>query len=582
MDLSTPLGAMALAFEPLVLMSPWKPVLLLVTLCAWAWVVSTVYDKHAARFFLPREMWNAIHLFSALLALAVAVLMPLKGELSFWVGWVAMVVILIGDLVAYAVVANRDERVPADFRIKLDIVSKLAESRQKKKAQAGKFEAKLAIKGPGGKIEVPLADAPEAQVRAAAEALYIKAVSSRASQVDIVPIKDQQYAPSVLVDGVRTQFDAMPATNAMQISDFWRAAAGLDPKDRRRKLTGSVVVEVGGMKKDVRVSSVGVAGGMRTTLLFDPTGAVSRKPDTLGLLEGQMELLRSIVADTSRGVVLLVGQPDAGRTTTMYAVTAMHDAYTNNVMIVEIEPQLTLEGVKQTTFDPTAEGADFPTTVRSLLRRDPDVLSVAEMPDANTAKEVAKSDVERTRTYVALKADSALAGVEMYARAVGDGPLAAKGLRGVVFNKLVRKLCENCKVPYPPSPEMLKKLGAEPGKVQQLYKKGGQVLIKNKPDTCPVCQGAGYIGQTGIFEVFSIGAEERELIAQNNLAGLKAAFRKQNQPSLQQAAIRKALLGVTSVEEVQRVTAPPATAAPGASPGASPGAAPAPTGPAKG
>jgi type II secretory ATPase GspE/PulE/Tfp pilus assembly ATPase PilB-like protein len=111
---------------------------------------------------------------------------------------------------------------------------------------------------------------------------------------------------------------------------------------------------------------------------------------------------------------------------------------------------------------------------------------------------------------------------------------------------------------------LVKKLTGGETKVERLFKKGGQVLIKNKPEVCPTCGGVGYLGQEGIFEVFPIDDEERELIAAGNFPGLKAAFRKRGMPSIAQAAIRKALTGVTSVEEVQRATTGPAPAAQGA------------------
>jgi hypothetical protein len=99
---------------------------------------------------------------------------------------------------------------------------------------------------------------------------------------------------------------------------------------------------------------------------------------------------------------------------------------------------------------------------------------------------------------------------------------------------------------------MLKKLGIPEGKVQQLFKKGGQVLIKNKPEICPVCNGSGYYGQDGVYEVCFFDKEERDLVVQGNLNGLKAAMRKRNVPTMQQVAIRKAVDGITSVEEVMR------------------------------
>jgi type II secretory ATPase GspE/PulE/Tfp pilus assembly ATPase PilB-like protein len=557
-----PTGTLA-AMDAYVLVSFWKPLVLLLTLGAWAWVISAIYDKHAARFFLPREQWNLFHLCAGVVALAAAVLMPVEGLAGFFAGWGAMIVVLAISLGAYAVAANRDERVPEEFKIRLDIFTKMAARREARKVEKGKAEVRLAIRGADKQlIAAPPQDSPEAEIRAAAEDFCIKAFSARASQVDIIPTKDGAYAPSLLVDGIRSQGESLSAPLALKAMDFWKSAAKLDVSDRRRKLTGEVVVDVGQTRRKVRITSIGVSGGMRLTMLFDPDTAVRRAPNELGLLEPQMEELRKIVEDEKRGVVLLAGVADGGRTTLMYTVMGMHDAYTQSVQAVEIEPQLQLEGVRHQVFDPQAEGADFSTMVRSMLRRDPDVLAVAEMPDANTAKEVAKSDVDRTRTYLCLKADSALSAVELYLRAVGDGPLAAKGLRGVVFGKLLRKLCTNCKVPYPPAPDMLKKLGIEPGRVQQLFKKGGQVLIKNRPEVCPACGGVGYMGQEGIFEVYQLGDEERDLVSAANMAGLKAALRKRGLPTVQQAAIRKALAGTTSVEEVQRVAVPAAASAP--------------------
>jgi type IV pilus assembly protein PilB len=305
---------------------------------------------------------------------------------------------------------------------------------------------------------------------------------------------------------------------------------------------------------------------MQLSMLFDPEQAVTRKLGDMGLLEMQLNEIKAIVAE-EKGTVLLASPPDSGRTTTLYTLTRQHDAYTKNVHTVESDPQAALEGVRLNQFDAEKEGVEFSTTVRSVLRRDPSVVAVAELPDANTAKEVAKADHERTRTYVSLKGDSALGAIQTWVKAVGDPKQAAASLHGVVAQKLLRRLCPNCRVAYPPPGDMLKKLGIPEGKVQQLFKKGGQVLIKNKPEVCPMCRGVGYQGQIGVFEVFSIGPEEQDRIAAGDYSGLRAQFRKKGLPTLQQAAIRVAIDGVTSVEEVMRVTAdaPSAPAAPATS-----------------
>lgn len=591
-----PFPAAILAAE-FVLVSWWKPLLILVPFLPWAWIVSTVYDKHAAQFFLPRRQWNIVHMcagFAALaLGLLVGSLMP-GSEGAFWAGFGVMIVILLGDLLAYMIMANKDERVPDKFKIRLRMAALDAEAKKAAKA-AAKVQAKvaLAIKGEDDKgkftrlVAAPMAETPEYEVRTAAEKIFMAGQKARASQIEIGPSgKDQNYAVTWLVDGVKQVAETLPAANAARIMDFFKSAAGMDVNDRRRKQQKKMQVEEGVLKTVVQVTSIGAQGGMRVTMLLNPEQQVNRKIEDLGLLESQLKELRELVAE-GKGVVLVTSPPDCGRTTTLYSVLKMHDAYTSNVQTVEIEPQGAIEGVRTNKFDPQGEaapaapgapaqtvGGEFSTLVRSILRRDPDVVGVAELPDPQTAKEVAKADQERTRTYLSFKAADALSAIQIYVKSVGDARQAAESLHGVINQRLVRRLCGNCRQPYPPSADMLKKLNVPEGRVQQLFKKGGQVLIKNKPEVCPTCAGVGYFGQDGVIELYTLGKEERDLIAQGNYQGLKQALRKRGSPNIQQVAIRKAVDGVTSVEEVMRVTAAEAPAAGAAGAGA-PGAAPA-------
>ncbi|MBK7404454.1 MAG: Flp pilus assembly complex ATPase component TadA [Phycisphaerales bacterium] len=366
--------------------------------------------------------------------------------------------------------------------------------------------------------------------------------------------KESGYGVSFLVDGVPVADTTLPAAEAVKLIDFWKAAAKLDVADRRRKQVGQLKIVHGETKHKLKLTTAGGQSGMLMTLLIDPDLAVRRKFDAMGFLDPQVAAVKRIVEDAV-GVVLIAAPADAGGTTLLYAMVRQHDAYTQNVQTIELDPQDQVEGVRQNTFDPTKEGAEHSTLVRSILRRDPDVVGIAELPDSPTAKEIARADQERTRQYVLLRSSGGLSAIQTWCKAVGDLATAGDCLHGVVAGRLVRKLCNNCRVGYTPSPDMLKKLGLPADKVPQLFKKGGQVLIKNKPETCPICAGGGYIGQVGIFEVFPIGPAERELIKSGNLAALRAEFRKQGLPTLQQAALLKAVEGITSIEEIMRVTA---------------------------
>lgn len=556
------------------LVSWWKPLIVLAPIVPWAWLISTVYDKHAFRFHLGREKWNSVHLSVGLAAIVLALGVPavagLEGIVGFIVAFAIMLAVLGIDIAVYPMIANKDERVPPEHRVKLDF-SKLAEARAAKAEAKSVGSSELILVSPAGsKLAVPEKGSPEFEARVAAEQIVIRARAARASQVDVMPAgKDQAYAVSMLVDGVRPAPEPLPANDAVRLIDIWKTAAGLDVQDRRKRQQADMTIIENETKHNVRLTTIGGQGGMRLSLVFEPKSAVRRGIKQMGLLAQQMDAVKAMVEER-QGVVLLAAPADNGRTTMMYTLVKLHDAYTSNVQTIEIEVQDDLEGARQNVFNAATEGAELDKLVRSTMRRDPDVVGIAEL-DAATALEITRADHERTRTYVSLKAGSAMAAIDQWVKLVGDPEKAAGCLHGVIAGRLLRKLCDNCKTPYQPSADMLKKLGLPADKVPQLFKKGGQVLIRNKPEICTVCAGVGYAGQEGIFEVHPIGAEERSAIAGGNVQELRGLLRKSGLPTMQQAALRKAVDGITSVEEVVRVTsdgAKPADKQPKTSPAA--------------
>ncbi len=548
-------GSLTLAAgDAYVLVSWWKPILLMLPFIGWAWVISTILDKHAQRFFLGQEKWNLVHLLFGVAALALVVLIPVGGIAGVLAAFFGAAVILGIDIIVFAGVANKDERIPENAKLKFNM-SDMAAAREEKKAAKKLGTSELTIVGADKmKIMPPDKESTAYAVRVAAEEILINGNNVRASQIDIHPVNPETYGVSMLVDGVRQPGEQLAQADAVQIIDFWKKAAGLDVSDRRRKQSGDIDASSEMMSsKTIKCITSGSKNGMVLTMVFDPAKAVRRNPDALGLTGSQLDMLKDW-AENTQGVVLLGAASDNGRTTTMYSLLKLHDAYTSNIQTIEYEAEDAIEGVKQVIFDQTQEDADFATTVRSTLRRDPDVVGVCDLPDSSTAKNIANADLERSRVYLSLKADDAISAIQLYVRGVGDAKLAAQGLHGVLAQKLLRTLCGNCKVAYTPTPEMLKKLGLPSDKVKQLFKKGGQVLIRNKPEICPACNGIGYEGQTGVFGVFPIGDEERQMIAAENWTGLRTAMRKRSLPTVQQAALRKAVEGTTSIEEVSRIS----------------------------
>jgi type II secretory ATPase GspE/PulE/Tfp pilus assembly ATPase PilB-like protein len=542
------------------LVSWWKPVLLLAPLAVWGWFVSSVMDKHATRFHLPRKKWNLIHLIVATISLVLAFMLPVPGLAGFFAGFGAITIILFADIMIFMALHNRDDRVPEEHLLRLDF-SELAAKRDAKKSakEAGTVQLKI-VNDDGETASIPEKETPEYEIRAQAEISLIQAVDMRASRFEIGPLGGEGgYAITAIVDGLKQGIEQMPAQQAVKLIDFWKSSAGLDVQDRRRKQRGEITASKDDIwHHQVRMDTIGGQAGPKLTFTFNPTKAVTRKYEDVGFFESQDKALDEI-RGTTGGLILVAAAPGNGLTSSTYALVGKHDPYTSIVQTVEFDVQAPIEGVMQNKFDQSGD-AEYSTTVRSILRRDPDVVGVTDFRDPETAKEIVRADLKRSKVYLSIKADNALIAVQTLVKHQGSPEESAEALVGVTAQKLARRLCSNCRVPYSPDAGLLKKLGLPADKVKQLFKKGGQVLIKNKPEICPMCSGSGYFGQVAFIEVFPIGDAERAMIKEQNWNGLRGEFRKRQLPTIQQAGLRRVVEGATSLEEFSRVTAAPAKA----------------------
>jgi general secretion pathway protein E len=533
----------------LMLVSPFLPLLFLAMIIGWAWVITSIYDKDAQRWYLPRNRWNITHVVVGIVAVGGFVLSP-----SPIIAFPVVFVLLFGDLFAYYSAHNKHDRVPESAKWNLFDLSSMKQRADAKKDAKLSRGVSLQLIGPSGTLKAPEKETPEYDLRVEVESILIDALERRASDISIQPASESAASVIFYVDGVAHKGEALELKHSVHVINFLKRVAGLDEQDFRRLQRGDFAIGIGQTRRPCRLSTSGTSAGLRAKVLFEPDTHATIPFEELGLLEPQLAEAHRLI-DSCTGVVLIASPVRQGRTASLYAFTRQHDAYIRNIQVLEYEQAGSIEGVRHTVWDPTDDGPDYATTLRSILRRDPDIVSVGELPDAATAKEVALGDTARTRVYLAIKSDSALAAVQTFAKAIGDTKQTAKAISGIMCQRLVRKLCSNCKVEYQPTAEMLKKLGVRPDNAPaSLYRKGGKVLMKNREETCPMCQGTGYFGQEGVFEIFEIGSEGSERIAAGDLSGLRSELRKKRLPFLQEAAVHKVLMGVTTVEEIARVT----------------------------
>lgn len=530
-----------------------KPVLLLGTLIPYCWIASKI-EPDARRYLLPVPMVNGVLVGAAALSLIAVLTIPI-----FWAGWPVMILILSGTIWGYW--QYRDKRVPANakFQIISDSMRKSMAERSAKKAIA---ESTIKFFGPSGKpAPMPARDTPEHAIHMALESILAPALSRRVSRLDFVATAPQQPLVAVhMIDGVRVKApEAVPPQTAVEAIDYLKKIAGLNLDDRRRKQTAEV--KIAGPTRDATatISVWGSSAGPALRIDFDRAKGLQVSFDSLGLLPQQMEALKTF-ADPARrhGVVLVSGLPSQGLTTTVYSLLARHDAYTCNIKTLEKTVELQLEGVDHAQFNPANPTVDFATNLQSILRRDPDVVYVADVTDPNAGRIASNPGIAGPLIYVGIPAESVGAAVSEWFRAVGDLKAAAKGLLAVTHQRLIRKVCEACRQPLQPTPDLLKRLGVQQGKSVNLFRANGKVQVKNRVEDCPVCQGSGFFGQTACFEILMVDETMRQMLAEGDFKSAYAHARREGKLiQLQEAAMAKVRDGITTVEELVRVFPPP-------------------------
>ncbi len=548
---------LSLAVEWYILVGPWVPLIALVFLCLWGWVTSTVWDKDTLYWHFNREGWNIAHLICGTLGFAIMILpMPVV----WWpaVGFTAGLLVMWGSSIAYWIYHNRN--VPEDqaFRVSAEgfrqRMAARSAARQQKAAAISVIDASGVARG------LPAKDDPLFVVHMTMEDMLTPALVQRASSIELVPNRSGQYQVSQIVDGVRFRREPLDPGVANAVIDYIKRSAALDVADKRRRQMGDFTARFGTETHEIRVRSAGSTAGQTLTMDIDLKKRVDIKPKDLGLLPRQVEALDKATADL-HGIVLVSAPAGNGRTTMLYSMLRRHDAFTANIRTLEFERLVLIDGVGHAEFKPE-KGVDFATELRSVLRRDPTIVMIEDILDNRTAQEAAAPGMRGPLQYIGVRADSGLEALAKWAKAVGDLKIAAEPMKAVISCRLMRRLCDNCKVPYQPDPNQLRKLGLPPEQVKQLFKHSGKVIERNREETCPACGGLGYRGQTGAFEVMVFDSDARKLVAAGDLNGLKTHMRRIKTISIQEAALRKAIDGVTSIEEVIRITrtgqAPPA------------------------
>lgn len=374
----------------------------------------------------------------------------------------------------------------------------------------------------------------------------------RASRVDLSPA-GQQTRVRFEIDGVVTERPALHLADSEAIIQYLKLPAGMDVQERRRPQQGKISVDLveGQHHDDLIVSAAGSTGGQRMQLAVISETAKTDL-ENLGMSDDVLQQVKAM-SQSARGIIIVSGRPKSGVTSTLYSLLRQNDAFMYQLVSLEKEVVVDLENITQ---HPYRDESKLPDALASLLRRDPDVIMLDSCNDESTASQACEA-AERKNFLVGIQANDAFTALAKWVKVCPGAAAAMKNLHGVLCQILLRKVCPSCREAYHPDPQLLAKANLPADKIEYFYRPPSSTLVdeNGNPRICPACQGSGYVGRTAAFELLVVTDELRQLVAGNaSLAQIKAACRKNKMLYLQEQALRKVINGITSIQEIIRVT----------------------------
>lgn len=370
------------------------------------------------------------------------------------------------------------------------------------------------------------------------------AIGCRATDVHIEP-RASEIQLRFRVDGLLQPSRTIDHATGRAVVSAIKVLSDMDIAERRLPQDGAFAVVAGQQRFEVRVGSIpGKYGEKLAIRLLDPGGGVLRGGlGDLGFRDSMLEKVRGIV-NRPYGMLIVCGPTGSGKTTTAYGAISEIDSLVRNIVTIEDPVEYQLDNVSQTAVNQAA-GLTFSSILRSVLRQDPDVILVGEIRDKETAEIAMQAALTGHFVFTTLHANDAPTTVARLIEIGIDATMIQSAVTAVLAQRLVRVLCDKCRVKYTPSPDEYRRYGIPEDRIKRLY--------RASPSGCPECSGRGYRGRTGVYELMLMGSEVRQLlVGRPSEAAIRAAAERQGMKALRREAIHKAAMGITSLEEVDR------------------------------
>jgi len=374
--------------------------------------------------------------------------------------------------------------------------------------------------------------------------LIVDAYKMRASDIHFEPM-EKRYRVRYRIDGALREVDGPPKYLQANFTSRIKIMSRMDITEKRIPQDGRIQIIVGDKDVDLRVSSIPTVFGESVVMRILDKSSIQLDIPKLGFYSDDLDLVNKII-NYPDGIFLVTGPTGSGKTTSLYAFLNTINTPARKLITVEDPVEYQLAGINQVQVDRHVD-MTFSAALRAMLRQAPNIIMVGEIRDVETAEIAINASLTGHLVFSTLHTNDAPGAVTRLVD-MGVKPfLVATSLRAVMAQRLLRRICKECKEPHTPTESEIRMLGFTPEYLanHQFYKGKG----------CPVCGYTGYKGRIGIYEIFEVTEDIAKLIFANETSGRIREFARRNgMRSLRDDAIRKAEAGISTLEEVIFVT----------------------------
>ncbi len=368
------------------------------------------------------------------------------------------------------------------------------------------------------------------------------AVRERASDIHIEPM-ETYIRLRYRIDGALREIERYDVTMLNAITARLKIMSNMDISEKRKPQDGRITIFVDGSEYDIRVSNLPTCYGEKVVMRIASKAGFKKEKKDLGMIDEDLVKFDNILKNP-HGIILVTGPTGSGKSTTLYTALSALNKEDVNIITVEDPVEANIDGINQVMVNVKAE-MTFSNALRSILRQDPDIIMIGEIRDGETADIAVRASITGHLVVSTLHTNSTANTVTRLIDMGVEPYLIADSLVGVIAQRLVRRLCKNCKKEHIVTMAEKRELSLNPEKEFKIY----------EPVGCPECGGSGYKGRIGIYEIMTVSNRLKSIISHGaDVDEIKAEAISEGMTTLKAAARRYVLDGTTSLDEMVKVT----------------------------